>query len=59
MSHYTVRCRKCGNVLKETNGVLRVHCDDALLVTEYSEDQFKEKGLNSIWKFNWLPVHSH
>jgi cysteate synthase len=59
MSHYTVRCRKCGNVLKEASGVVRGHCDDALLVTEYSEDQFKEKGLNSIWKFNWLPVHSH
>ncbi len=59
MSHYTVRCRKCGNVLKETNDVLRGHCDDALLVTEYSENQFKERGLDSIWRFNWLPVHSH
>ena len=59
MSHYTVRCRKCGNVLKETDGVLRGHCDDALLVTEYSETQFKKNELNSIWKFNWLPVHSH
>ena len=57
MSHYEIKCTKCGTVLKETYCALCEHCVDALLVTEYKESQFVEKDRDGIWRFNWLPVH--
>jgi cysteate synthase len=57
MSHYEIKCSKCDTVLKETYCALCEHCADALLVTEYKERQFAEKGHDGIWRFNWLPVH--
>jgi len=57
MSHYSIKCRKCGAVLKETYCALCEHCADALLVTDYHEISFTEKKSDGIWRFNWLPVH--
>jgi cysteate synthase len=57
MSHYEIKCTKCGSVLKETYCALCEHCADALLVTEYRENHFVEKDRDGIWRFNWLPVH--
>ena len=58
MSHYVIKCDKCGKVLKETYCALCEHCRDSLLLTDYKEEQFKvDKNLEGIWKFNWLPVH--
>lgn len=58
MSHYEIKCTKCGKVLKETYCALCEHCADALLVTQYKENQFVEKDREGIWRFNWLPVHN-
>jgi len=57
VSHYEIKCTKCGKVLKETYCALCEHCSDALLVTEYKENQFTETERKGIWRFNWLPVH--
>jgi cysteate synthase len=57
MSHYVLRCRKCGSILREAYCDFCEHCKDALLVTDYRETRFKEKDLSSIWRFNWLPIH--
>jgi len=57
MSHYNIKCRKCGAVLKETYCALCEHCVGALLVTDYHEISFTEKKSDGIWRFNWLPVH--
>ncbi|KPK00840.1 MAG: hypothetical protein AMK71_07710 [Nitrospira bacterium SG8_35_4] len=57
MSHYEIKCTKCGTVLKETYCALCEHCTDALLVTEYRENHFVEEERDGIWRFNWLPVH--
>lgn len=59
MSHYEIRCRKCGAVLAESYCAFCEHCEDALLVTDYKERRFTENNTNSIWRFNWLPVHGH
>lgn len=58
MSHYEIKCRKCGTVLRETYCALCEHCKDALLVTDYKEHQFQEGHGSGIWRFNWLPIHS-
>jgi cysteate synthase len=58
MSHYELKCRKCGSVLRETYCALCEHCRDALIVTDYKEKHFAEKDSDSIWRFNWLPIHS-
>jgi len=58
MSHYNIKCRKCGAVLKETYCAFCEHCKDALLVTDYHETSFSEKKSDGIWRFNWLPVHN-
>jgi len=57
MSHYVLRCGKCDKVLKDTYCAFCEHCRDALLVTDYQETSFAERGSNGIWRFNWLPVH--
>jgi cysteate synthase len=58
MSHFAIKCRKCGNVLKETGDAFSGHCEDALLITDYNEKNFTEqKEDSSIWRFNWIPVH--
>jgi cysteate synthase len=58
MSHFTIRCRNCGIELKETYCAFCEHCRDALLVTEYTEKQFRYDCGKGIWRYNWLPVHS-
>ncbi len=57
MSHYSIKCRKCGKVLENSYCALCEHCKDALLVTEYRDRQFAESGATGVWGFNWLPVH--
>jgi cysteate synthase len=57
MSHYSLRCRKCGSVLREAFCAFCEHCTGALLVTDYTDTRFAEKELDGIWRFNWLPVH--
>ena len=57
MSHYSIRCRKCGKVLHNTYCAYCEHCNDSLLVTEYHDRRFTESDANGVWRFNWLPVH--
>ena len=57
MSHFTIRCRKCGAELKEVYCAFCEHCRDALLVTSYKETDFRDDGGEGLWRFNWLPVH--
>lgn len=57
MSHYGLRCRKCGKLLTDTYCAFCEHCRDALLVTDYRDARFSERGGAGIWRFNWLPVH--
>jgi cysteate synthase len=57
MSHYGLRCRKCGALLDDAFSPANEHCADALLVTDYGA-RFSEQGGGGIWRFNWLPVHS-
>ena len=59
MSHYSIKCRKCGKVLENSYCAFCEHCVDALLLTEYTERRFREQaGAEGVWRFNWLPVHS-
>jgi cysteate synthase len=58
MSHFTIRCRKCGTELKEVYCTFCEHCVGALLVTEYREKLFRHEQGKGIWGFNWLPVHT-
>ena len=57
MSHYTIRCRKCGKILENAHCAFGEHCADALLVTDYHETCFSERATGGVWRFNWLPVH--
>ena len=57
MSHYSIRCRKCGKVLENAYCAFCEHCLDALLVTQYAEKQFSADRGEGVWRFNWLPVH--
>lgn len=57
MSHYEIKCRKCGAVLKETYCAFCEHCRDSLLVTEYHDTRFTAGDREEVWRFNWLPVH--
>lgn len=57
MSHYRIRCRKCGTILEDAFCAFCEHCRGTLLVTEYA-DPFETGDRQGIWKFNWLPVHS-
>jgi cysteate synthase len=58
MSHFVIRCRHCGKILKEVYCAFCEHCLNSLLVTEYSEEKFRYNQGKGIWGFNWLPVHS-
>jgi cysteate synthase len=58
VSHFTIRCRNCGTELKEVYCAFCEHCKAALLVTEYTEKEFRYDGGEGIWRYNWLPVHS-
>mgnify|MGYP001074945937 CR=1 FL=1 len=57
MSHFSIRCRKCGKTLEHAYCAFCEHCADSLLVTEYAS-RFGEQGGEGAWRFNWLPVHS-
>jgi cysteate synthase len=57
MSHYSIKCRKCGKVLENSYCAFCEHCKDALLVTEYRDRQLVERESGGVWRFNWLPVH--
>ncbi|HUI45346.1 MAG TPA: cysteate synthase [Nitrospirota bacterium] len=57
MSHFSIRCRKCGKILENAFCAFCEHCADALLVTDYREARFSERAGGGAWRFNWLPVH--
>jgi len=57
MSHFSIQCRKCGKTLEHAFCAFCEHCKDALLVTDYLDTRFAERGADGIWRFNWLPVH--
>lgn len=59
MSHFNIKCRNCGKVLREVYCAFCEHCRDALLVTEYKDGDFEGGSGGGIWKFRWLPVHGH
>ncbi len=56
MSHFALKCRACGKILKESYCAFCEHCANALLVAEYKDREFEKEG-RGIWRFNWLPVH--
>jgi cysteate synthase len=58
MSHFSIKCSKCGKVLVNSYCAYCEHCSDALLVTDYHEKMFTERGSGGVWRFNWLPVHA-
>jgi cysteate synthase len=58
MSHFIIRCRKCGKELDQVYCAFCEHCKDALLTSEYKERNFRDDCGNGIWRFNWLPVHA-
>jgi len=57
MSHFSIRCRKCGKILENAFCDFCEHCPDSLLVTDYHEARFAECKATGAWRFNWLPVH--
>lgn len=57
MSHYSIRCRKCGRILENALCAFCEHCAGALQVTDYHEAGFAEKTATGVFRFNWLPVH--
>jgi cysteate synthase len=57
MSHFRIKCRRCGKVLENTYCAFCEHCSGALLVSEYEEPIFSPGNGTEIWRFNWLPVH--
>lgn len=57
MSHFTIRCRKCGKELKDVYCAFCEHCADSLLVTVYNDTLLRDDLGQGIWRFNWLPVH--
>lgn len=56
MSQFSMRCRKCGEVLRDVYCAFCDHCENALLVSEYRDIMFLEGESGGIWRFNWLPV---
>src|SRR5512137_865014 len=57
MSHFSIKCRKCGKTLVNSYCAFCEHCADALLVTDY-QSRFSVQGGEGVWRFNWLPVHN-
>ena len=57
MSHFIIKCRKCGKELENAYCAFCEHCANALLVTRYREREFREGRGDGVWRFNWLPVH--
>jgi cysteate synthase len=57
MGHFSIRCRNCGKTLENAYCAFCEHCKDALLVTDYHDVRFTERGSGGVWRFNWLPVH--
>ncbi|SPQ01661.1 Cysteate synthase [Candidatus Sulfobium mesophilum] len=57
MSHFHIKCGKCGKELENTYCAFCEHCANSLLTTEYLVP-FRDDCGKGIWKFNWLPVHS-
>jgi cysteate synthase len=57
MSHFVIRCRKCGKELDQVYCAFCEHCKDALLTSEYKDRNFRDDCGKGIWRFNWLPVH--
>ncbi len=58
MSHFNIRCRKCGKELQEVYCAFCEHCIGSLLVTEYKDQEYVNGSGEGIWRYNWLPVHS-
>ncbi len=59
MAHFRIKCRKCGTVLEDTYCAFCEHCKDALLITEYTDREFRvHEDKEGIWRFNWIPVHN-
>ncbi len=58
MSHFVIKCRKCGEILENAYCAFCEHCVNALLVTEYKEKEFSCGQGEGAWRFGWLPVHS-
>jgi cysteate synthase len=58
MSHFSIKCRNCGTVLKDAYCAFCEHCAGSLLVTNYTDTKFREDCGEGIWRFNWLPVHT-
>jgi cysteate synthase len=56
MRNYKLKCKKCGTVINANGITPPEHCPDSLIVSDYNEHRFSVKDINSIWKFNWLPV---
>lgn len=57
MSHFRIKCAKCGKELEKVYCTFCEHCNDSLLITEYLVP-FRDDCGEGIWKFNWLPVHT-
>ena len=57
MSHFIIKCRQCGAVLKDSYCAFCEHCRNALLITQYRDKDFEGEG-TGIWRFKWLPVHA-
>ncbi len=57
MSHFLIKCRKCGKELRDTYCAFCEHCANSLLTTEYLVP-FRDDCGEGIWKFNWLPIHA-
>jgi cysteate synthase len=58
MSHFSIKCRACGKALENAFCAFCEHCKDALLVTDYHDISFSDRGSGGVWRFNWLPVHA-
>ena len=44
MSHFSIKCRKCGKALVDTYCAFCEHCTNSLLTTSYEEKEFKDNG---------------
>jgi len=56
MSQFSLRCRRCGEELRDAYCTFCEHCENALLVSDYRDVMFLEAASGGVWRFNWLPV---